>query len=311
MKKYYTIYQIRNDINGMIYVGQHITSNLYDNYMGSGVRLHEAYEYFGIENFSKEILHVFDNAEEMFQMEKDIVDIEFIKRADTYNVALGGTKGWHTVNKAGLNGTAKGVEARLKLHKDPDWNSNFKDSIRSGQTLDGRNKGVSKRKKTMLERYGDDKSVYQTFLGKNHTEESRKLMSRKRKGKGQGSDNSQYGTTMIHHASLQKTTRIKWHQYESYLSQGWELGAVFNWSRESQLKEKSSAKEKIKQHELEAKKEEALLLYKRYCDSDYISLNKFCEKELEITRFAFMKKMSKYLDFFDKIKGTSPLKKIL
>jgi len=88
--KLYTIYKITNLLNGMIYIGQHVTKNLNDGYMGSGSNLKEAYKEFDIKNFTKEILFVFDTKEEMVNKEKEIVNKEFILRTDTYNIFLGG-----------------------------------------------------------------------------------------------------------------------------------------------------------------------------------------------------------------------------
>lgn len=90
----YTVYRTTNAINGKIYVGTHRTRDINDDYLGSGKNIKRAIKKYGIENFIKETLFVFDNAKDMFQKEKEIVDREFCMREDTYNINNGGLGGW-------------------------------------------------------------------------------------------------------------------------------------------------------------------------------------------------------------------------
>lgn len=94
MAKFCTIYQVTHNPTGKVYIGCHQTDDLNDDYMGSGIHITRAIRKFGKDQFSKQILHVFNTPEEMYSKEAELVNEEFVLRDDTYNVALGGKGGW-------------------------------------------------------------------------------------------------------------------------------------------------------------------------------------------------------------------------
>lgn len=87
----FILYKTTNMINGKIYVGVHATKET-DNryYLGSGVALKHAIKKYGKENFKIETLQTFDSSDDMYYAESIVVNNDFIRRKDTYNMMVGG-----------------------------------------------------------------------------------------------------------------------------------------------------------------------------------------------------------------------------
>lgn len=123
---FYYMYQIKNKVNGKIYIGVHKTANVNDGYMGSGKVIRAAIAKHGLENFEKSILETFESSEEMFRREKEIVNEDFLSRDDVYNLRRGGTGGFDFLNNTGQNNSAnqylKGGQAYAsRLEKDEEF----------------------------------------------------------------------------------------------------------------------------------------------------------------------------------------------
>lgn len=105
MEYKYIIYQTINLVNNYIYIGVHKTKTPYtfEGYLGNGCWKHKPSSYnkaktlfqqalveFGVNNFRRTTLEVFDTEEEAYKREAEIVNEEFISRDDVYNMILGG-----------------------------------------------------------------------------------------------------------------------------------------------------------------------------------------------------------------------------
>lgn len=175
-KIYYTIYKITNKINGKTYIGLHKTKNLNDGYMGSGKYLNYAIKKYGIENFQKEILFIFDNKEDMYSKETELVNEEYLSENNTYNLNKGGYGGFDIINsnteiRIQLSSiraenvkkvSAKGRKKIFELYENPEYFQRMKQN-------------VSKSMKSYIQENGH------WWNGKTHTDETKKKMSEKQK----------------------------------------------------------------------------------------------------------------------------------
>lgn len=212
---FYIIYQITNLINGKIYVGKHQTSDLDDDYMGSGRLLLAAYEKYGLENFRKDILFILPSISEMDAKEKEIVDESFVSRSDTYNLCPGGHGGFGYINTNRLNvyenhgklsGKTTAQIKKYKREKDPSYNARILEQIRQVGPV-----GLSKIK----EKYPNG-----VWMGKKHTVET--LAKFRGHSRQIGEKNSQFGKLWVTNGVENK--KIQQNELDMYISMGYNQG---------------------------------------------------------------------------------------
>ena len=99
----YIVYKTTCLANNKIYIGVHKTKDpdIFDGYLGCGVEVgyslsnpktafQRAIKKHGYNNFKRETLFIFDSEIDAYSKEAEIVNIEFVKRRDTYNSCVGG-----------------------------------------------------------------------------------------------------------------------------------------------------------------------------------------------------------------------------
>ena len=245
--KHYYLYKITNSVNGKIYIGVHETVNLDDEYMGSGRYLHAAISKYGIENFRKEILEYFNSSHEMYEREREIVNEEFLNRADVYNLNIGGEGGWHRCNSTGKNLYGKNGQTGFGRQ-----NLLPRDEQIALQKERGTYEAIIKKiSETTILQYENGR--INPFLGKSHSAETKKTIGDISSIRESGSGNSQYGTMWITNTTTGKHTKIK---KDELIPEGWIKGRInFQSMNERKNKEELNREmkrlrneEKINQH---------------------------------------------------------------
>ena len=178
----------------------HKTKNLNDGYMGSGKLIKRAIQKYGIENFNKEILHVFSNEEDMKNKEKELV----VMSETSYNLCEGGKGGFGYINGNNLN------VGRFFAH-----------TSTAQQKRSNSIKQLHKENSVIVEKLVAWRKNNKTsgFTGKQHSEITKQKM---RKSKNIGCKNSQYGTCWI--TNGQENKKIKKEELDYWLSNGFYKG---------------------------------------------------------------------------------------
>lgn len=211
--KYYLIYQITNKLNGMIYIGKHMTNNKNDSYMGSGLRIRYAIKKYGLENFEKTILFECMSEDEMNKKELEIVNEDFISRDDVYNIKVGGEGGWKQLTKQSKSLAAK---TRWKNMSE----KQRKHAVKAAHLASTGRKHTSdecqKISVALKTTYQNDPTKCGMF-GKKHSNETKEKMSESHIGK----NNSQFGTMWICNDITKESMKIS---KSSPIPDGWRKG---------------------------------------------------------------------------------------
>lgn len=211
---HYFVYRTVCLINGKEYIGCHKTEDIDDGYLGSGKYLKRAIEKYGRESFRREVIQYCDTEEEMFSLERELVNEDYISETNTYNLRVGGSGGGgFSVEQQRENARKSNIAQRKMSERDPNWDSD-------------RRKKISE---AVKERWEKSPWVLKPHVvGEyKHNDEVRKKISEKRKGKCTGDDNPTKRLRWIHSLEEKRSTKI---HKEAPLPDGWVEGAKFKFN---------------------------------------------------------------------------------
>ena len=203
---FYTVYKTTNLINGKIYVGLHVTEDLNDDYLGSGTQIRSAIKKYGQENFKREYIKICKSPEEMYNLEAEIVNEDFVKRPDTYNMKTGGTGSWYHVNSNPEEKSKSSSRGGKKAALNPDNPFYSKEWQRKFNSM-------------------NNPEIVKSLGAKANTPEAiaKKKETWKKTGRGKGEKNSQFGTCWIYHPT-HGNKKISKEELDKFLSLGYTKG---------------------------------------------------------------------------------------
>jgi hypothetical protein len=167
----------------------HSTSNLDDDYIGSGKRLWNSIRKYGRENFSKEILEWLPDRISLKAREKELVNESLIQDPMCMNLAIGGHGGF--INKEAASAGAIGMNKK-------NWaNEDF--IKRKSETTSLRNKAL----------HIEGRLKAPNWSGKHHSIENRKRIGERNSKSQKGNKNSQFGKMWITNIETKENRKIE------------------------------------------------------------------------------------------------------
>ena len=183
----------------MYYVGCHQTNNLDDGYLGSGKYLKRAIKKYGSKNFKFEILHSVSSKEEMFVLERSIVNESLINDPLSYNLKIGGSGG-----NPGIIGAFKG-----KTHSEETKEKQRQASLK--QIVSDETRKKLSMNNAMKNNPEIRKKVSKSLTGRTQSDEHRKRVA-----------DANLGKILVNNGIIAK--RIPKDELEMYVKIGWIKG---------------------------------------------------------------------------------------
>jgi hypothetical protein len=194
----------------------HSTDDLQDGYMGSGKRLGYSMRKYGIENHVCEILEHYFTREWLREREAELVCAETLTDPMCMNLKLGGLGGFdHIINDNIKHKASSALGGKIGSA------SNWANIKNDPEKLNLIKMAAAIRFKQM---HKDGKAGQNTFLGKTHTEESKRKMREAKNEYGLGTNNSQYGTCWVTNFDINCSKKIQKEELEIYIRNGWIVG---------------------------------------------------------------------------------------
>ena len=192
-----------------------------------GTKIKKAIEKYGIKNFKKEILFDFNTEKEMLEKEKEIVNEEFLKRNDVYNMVLGGNVGWNKLpSEWGKLGAKCLYDKRIT---DQEFNRNYLKKLKNALN----NPIIKEKIKISKEKHFKENGRIYSFSGKHYSIESRIKISETHKNKNyqKGINNSQYGKQWISNLSKKQSISVQIESLLFYINSGWLIGRILDFDK--------------------------------------------------------------------------------
>lgn len=204
-KSIHYLYKTTCLVTGRYYIGMHSTNDLEDGYMGSGRRLRASIRKHGEENHKREILEFFETRELLIEAEKTAITDDMIGDPDCMNLMGGGTGGFISEEQQRKRSMAGGKARAERFKEDEEYAKRHREMASTN----------------FKKAHQEGKIKYDTFTGKKHSDETKKLMSEKAKERV-GEKNSQFGTCWINNGKEAK--KIKKEDLNTWLDNGWVKG---------------------------------------------------------------------------------------
>ena len=173
------VYKVTNNINGKFYIGKRKHDDpVKDSYMGSGKLILAAIDKYGKNNFTKEIIEIFQTNEEAAKLEKKLVTKEIVEDSMCYNMHEGGHGGFGHINNLP-------PEERINVIA-------YKEKVQNGEiSVGGDNSKYYTEESYMKMKLGSERGIE---VLKNRSEEEKNITRNKISLSLMGSKNPQYGT---------------------------------------------------------------------------------------------------------------------
>lgn len=205
-KQIHYIYKTTCKVTNRYYIGMHSTSNINDNYLGSGKRLRYSIKKYGVSNHNKEILEFLADRNSLKNREAEIVNETVLTDPNCMNMKPGGFGGFSSVEHAKKAALSGGNSFTNKLKTDALF-------------LESRKLLASAVWKKL---HKEGRMTYDNMKGKHHTDETKNKIknTRNQLNVGHGEKNSQFGTFWVTNELENKKVK----NVEYWISLGWRLG---------------------------------------------------------------------------------------